>query len=163
MKDEWMEKPQIEGVFACDSNDWKVEFIEGIEKQKYGCMTWDKNFVNYRQVYPKLQQAIDEKGFFEFYIVENYKAIYKARVIDFATSKKSYEERAFEWGEKSPLWFYENYEDYDRKNIIMLVDSFIKLDNPIDIKLFATYQNASFPIRNNVVAFTKSLTKQLPK
>lgn len=37
----------------------------------------------------------------------------------------------------------------------MLVDSFIKLDNPIDIKLFATYQNASFPIRNNVVAFTK--------
>ncbi|MCQ2304318.1 MAG: AAA family ATPase [Bacteroidales bacterium] len=155
IKDEWMEKPQIEGVFACDSNDWKVEFIEGIEKQKYGCMTWDKNFVNYRQVYPKLQQAIDEKGFFEFYIVENYKAIYKARVIDFATSKKSYEERAFEWGEKSPLWFYENYEDYDRKNIIMLVDSFIKLDNPIDIKLFVTYQNASFPIRNNVVAFTK--------
>ena len=155
IKDEWMEKPQIEGVFACDSNDWKVEFIEGIEKQKYGCMTWDKNFVNYRQVYPKLQQTIDEKGFFEFYIVESYKAIYKARVIDFATSKKSYEERAFEWGEKSPLWFYENYEDYKGKIIIMLVDSFIKLDNPIDIKLFVTYQNASSPIRNNVVAFTK--------
>ena len=158
MKDEWMEKPQIEGVFACDTKEWKDEFIEGVAKCKYGCMNWDKNFVNYKEVYPKLQQTIDEKGYFEFYIVENYKAVYKARVIDFAISKESYDERVPEWSEKTPFWFYQNYKDYDG-NIIMLIDSFTKLDNPIDIKHFVTYKNASYPVRNNVVAFTKIMNQ----
>lgn len=159
MKDEWMEKPQIEGVFACDSNDWKGEFIKGIEKQKCGCMTWDKNFVKHQEVYPLLQQTIDENGGFDFYIVENYKAMYKAHVVDFATSKESYNKRSSEWSEKSPFWFCQDYEDYENKKIIMLVDSFVRLDNPIDINHFVTYKNAASPVRNNVVAFTKIINQ----
>ena len=153
MKDEWKGKLPIQGVYALDSNDdWKQDRIN----VDYSCFYWDKNFVNHNEVYPKLENILEEDGNFWFYFLSGYKAHYRARIIDMATSAESYENKIYDWKEKSPLGLCENYYDYaDNVKVVLLVDKFEKLAVPIDIDCFVPYHDASHPIRNNVVAYSR--------
>ena len=139
-------------MYAWDSHDaWKQDRI----KADYSCFYWDRNFVNSSEVYPKLEEILEDDGTFWFYFLSNHKAHYRARIIDMARSAESYENKIHDWKEKSPFGLFENFRDYaDNVRVVLLVDKFEKLADPIDIDCFVPY-HASQPVRNNVVAYSR--------
>jgi hypothetical protein len=152
MKDDWKENLPIKGVYVYDGNEnWKQDRI----KENYSCFYWNKNFVNSHRVYPELEKLLEEEGYFWFYFASGNKANYRARIIDMATSEESYENKLYDWKDKSPFGLCEKFTDYeDKVKVILLVDKFEKLAEPIDINCFVPYQAS--PIRqNNVVAYSR--------
>lgn len=159
LKGEW--QVPIQGVLVRDNTDWKEAFSDGMVSNNYGVIWWSKNMVNSGKVYPILRKQIDIKNGFDYYISESGFVTYKANIVDFSTAD-DYNTKRDKWKEKNPFWFSYNFSDYNdgkqKAKTAFLVDSFEELDHPIDIKNFITYDNASLPVQNHMVAFTKIIT-----
>ncbi|MEG1738294.1 MAG: AAA family ATPase [Odoribacter sp.] len=161
LKGEWQVPITIQGVFVRDNTDWKEEFLDGMVSNDCGIVWWSKNTVDYGKVYPVLRKQIDAGNTFDYYIAESGLVRYRANIVDFSTAN-DYNKKRDKWKKGNPLWFSYNFSDYNdgkqNAKIAFLVDSFERLNNPIDINNFITYNNASLPIHNNMVAFTKIIT-----
>lgn len=158
LKQEWQAVGDIQGVFVRDNTPWKEIFVNKMDSASYCILWWSKHIVNYKKVYPILQKIVDNGGSFDYYIAENGKAAYKANVVDFAAANE-YAHKRDAWKEKKPVDFtydFSEYTDESKKaTIAFLCDSFEKLESPIAITDFITYDQAALPVQNNMVAFTR--------
>lgn len=161
LKGEWQVPITIQGVLVRDNTDWKEKFFDGIAINDCGIVWWNKNTVNHGKVYPILRKQIDAGNAFDYYISELGLVKYRANIVDFSTAN-DYNKKRDKWKESNPFWFSYDFGDYNdgkqNAQIAFLVDSFEKLNNPIDINNFITYNNASLPVQNNMVPFTKIIT-----
>lgn len=161
LKGEWQQVPTIQGVLVRDNTDWKEEFFDRMVTNDYGIVWWSKNTVDYGQVYSILRKQIEAGNGFDYYISESGLVKYRANIVDFSTAN-DYNKKRDKWKGYNPLWFENDFGDYNdgkqNAKIAFLVDSFEKLNNPIDINNFITYNNVSLPVQNNMVAFTKIIT-----
>lgn len=161
LKDEWQVPNAIQGVLVRDNTDWKDEFLDGMLSKDCGVVWWSKNMVDYGKVYPKLRDQINAGNAVDYYIAESGFVKYRANIVDFSTAD-DYNNKRDKWKEGNPLWFLYDFSDYNNgkqnAKIAFLVNSFERINNPIDINNFITYNHASLPIRDNMVAFTKIIT-----
>lgn len=161
LKDEWQVPNAIQGVLVRDNTVWKDEFLDEMLSKDCGVVWWSKNMVDYGKVYPVLRKQIDAGNAFDYYIAESGFVKYRANIVDFSTAN-DYNKKRDKWKKGNPVWFSYNFSDYNdgkqNAKIAFLIDSFEKLNNPIDINNFITYNNASLPVQNNMVAFTKIIT-----
>lgn len=155
----WDEGFLIKGLIARDPGDWKETWFEGIKTSpsNYAVMWRNKKPSQPAKVTKSLRRIITEDGSFDFYLVENNKTTYKARVVDFATSD-TYTTIRDQWRELQPFAFEEEFSDYAsdtmHANIVYLVDSFeyIQPEDRLDINY--NFIKISEPTQSNYVAFT---------
>lgn len=166
LKQEWGPNVQVKGVIVRDNTGWKEEFLDEMGSQGYGVLWWNKNVVDQSKVYPQLRKLVDADDTFDYYISESGNVLYKATVIDFSTAKE-YKEKSVKWGKDydNPIWYNKDFNGYTANDgkqvaqVAFLVSSFEKLNPPIDINDFVTFNKASLPVQNNMVAFVDILTQ----
>ena len=169
IQNQWKDKMNIKGLVARDNTDWKEEFEEDItaSTQGYGIM-WRHNLPRDPvTVLQALRKRIRDDGAFEFYIIENNMATYKAVIEDFAEAK-DFPDVADAWQKKEPVWFCERFEDYNTKNaegkivqqakIVFLVKSFTRIPRSEQLNIDTNFKLKDSCIRANYSAFTDILT-----
>lgn len=169
LQDQWKDKIVIKGLVARDGTDWKDDFEADVaaSSQGYGIM-WRHNLPSDSGRVIKALRALIENGeTFDFYIVENNWAKYKAVVEDFALAK-DYDDVVDEWKGKDPVWFNDKFEDYksvdgeghitQQAKIAFLVKSFQRIPDEEQLSVETNFKLIGNPVRANYVAFTDILT-----
>lgn len=163
IQDLWKDKIEIKGLIARDGGDWKDGFADDIaaSSQGYGVM-WRHNLpTDNETVLKALRKRVDNGDTFDFYIVENNWATYKAVVEDFVLAK-DYPDIVEDWKKKDPIWFNEKFEDYKSNNqqakIAFLVRSFNKLKNDKQLNIDTNFKLKDNPVRAYYVAYTDIIT-----
>lgn len=166
LRSNWNTSSSIKGIVVRDNTNWKNEFIEVMDDNNYGVIWWSKNIVDQTKVYPILRSVIEDGFSFDYLIAEYGNVKYKANVIDFSLSHE-YDQKRNSWKDKTPSWFKYNFEEYNdgkqNASIVFLVDSFIELENTIDINYLETFNGASLPVQNNMVAYTNIMNIETRK
>lgn len=173
LRNKWDPEPKevIKGLFAHHSeNKWKDDFLGDIGDGK-GCLWWHILPVRYRdEIMAQLSRIIDDGESFDFYYINDNKAEYKARVIDFATAE-NYTTKYATWEENETLagknktiaWGNKEFSKYSdgshSAEIVFLVDEFIKLAKPIPLDNIVKYKNMSYSVRGGIAAFTNIINK----
>ena len=169
MQDSWKDKFDIKGLVARDGSDWKAEFEADVaaSSQGYGIM-WRHNLpTDNAKVLKALRNRIDNGETFDFYIVENNWATYKAIVEDFALAK-DYDDVVEDWKKKEPEWFNDKFEDYrsedaegnitQQAKIAFLVKSFKRIPDEEQLNVDTNFKLKDNPVRAYYVAFTDIIT-----
>ena len=163
IQDQWKDKIDIKGLVARDTEDWKADFETDIaaSSQGYGIM-WRHNLpTDNTTVLKALRKRISNGDTFEFYIVENNWATYKAIVEDFVLAK-DYQDVVEEWKKKEPAWFQERFEDYksniQQAQIAFLVKSFSRIPDGEQLNVDTNFKLKNNPVRAYYVAFTDIIT-----
>lgn len=169
IQDCWKDKIDIKGLVARDGSDWKAEFEADIaaSSQGYGIM-WRHNLpTDSAKVLKALRNRINNGDTFDFYIVENNWATYKAIVEDFALAK-DYDDVVEDWKKKEPEWFKEKFADYrsedakgnitQQARIAFLVKSFKRIPDEEQLNVDINFKLKDNPVRAYYVAFTDIIT-----
>ena len=169
IQDCWKDKIDIKGLVARDGSDWKAEFEADIaaSSQGYGIM-WRHNLpTDSAKVLKALRNRINNGDTFDFYIVENNWATYKAIVEDFALAK-DYDDVVEDWKKKEPEWFKEKFADYrsedakgnitQQARIAFLVKSFKRIPDEEQLTVDINFKLKDNPVRAYYVAFTDIIT-----
>lgn len=167
LRSEWDEEPAevIKGLFVHETGDWKEDFQDRMDGGK-GCLWWHSLPSRHKkEIMAQLSSIIDNGDSFDFYYVENNKARYKARVVDFATGE-NYKEKYAEWKEENPCDLMDDLSDYaDEKGhtaaIVFFIDKFCGIENPIGIDNFVRYRNMSYSTRGGMAAFTGIISEEI--
>ncbi len=169
LQDQWKDKMDIKGLVARDGTDWKTDFEADVAASSHGYgIMWRHNLPSDNaKVIKALRTLIDNGETFDFYIVENNWAKYKAVVEDFALAK-DYDDVVEDWKEKEPAWICENFADYSSKDsngnitqqakIAFLVKSFERIPDEDQLDVRTNFKFKIEPGRTNYVAYTDIIT-----
>lgn len=163
--DQWKDKIEIKGLVARDSTDWKANFEKEIAESTHGYgIMWRHNLPrDSANVLKSLKKRINNGDTFDFYIIEENMATYKAVVEDFAVAK-DYPDIVDDWEDKKPVWFCRRFEDYNTKDsdgnitqqaqIVFLVKSFISIPKSEQLNIDANFKLKNTCVRANYSAYT---------
>jgi len=158
-----MEKKQIKGIIARDSQNWQMELEEAVKDSGCGIM-WKDQISDFWEIKDSLLRLISQQGYFDYYNFANNVSNYHCKIVDFATAD-DYPEKMKEWRKRNPAWFCESFDEYSNDNqrafIAFLVEDFksISEKNRVHINYFITYNNKKAWIKNTV-AYTEILTEE---
>ena len=163
--DQWKDKIEIKGLVARDSTDWKANFEKEIAESTHGYgIMWRHNLPrDSANVLKSLKKRINNGDTFDFYIIEENMATYKAGAEDFAVAK-DYPDIVDDWEDKEPVWFCRRFEDYNTKDsdgnitqqaqIVFLVKSFISIPKSEQLNIDANFKLKNTCVRANYSAYT---------
>lgn len=169
LQDQWKDKMDVKGLVARDGTDWKTDFEADVAASSHGYgIMWRHNLPSDNaKVLKALRTLIDNGETFDFYIVENNWAKYKAVVEDFALAK-DYDDVVEDWKEKDPAWFCEKFTDYNSKDangkitqqakIAFLIRSFERIPDEDQLDVRINFKFKIDPGRINYVAYTDIIT-----
>ena len=167
--DQWKDKIEIKGLVARDSTDWKANFEKEIAESTHGYgIMWRHNLPrDSANVLKSLKKRINNGDTFDFYIIEENMATYKAVVEDFAVAK-DYPDIVDDWEDKKPVWFCRRFEDYNTKDsdgnitqqaqIVFLVKSFISIPKSEQLNIDTNFKLKNTCVRANYSAYTDIIT-----
>lgn len=164
---QWKDKDSTEkaiGLFSHETNDeWKRDLTDQIN-DGYACTWWHTLPTRYTdQILSDLRELLDKEDFFYYFYLKNHQAYYRARVRDFAT-KKNYDVKKTEWKNLNPVWFEENFNDYEdgkhSASIVFLIDEFIQPEEFYYVNQFKRYKDMTYRVNGGgMAAFSKIFSK----
>jgi Cdc6-like AAA superfamily ATPase len=153
-------------LFAHERENWKEDFQKDMGNGK-GCVWWNSLPVQYRdEIMEQISRIIDNGDSFDFYWVENNKARFKARVVDFAT-KNSYEDKYAKWKNENPTGIEKKISDYSTEKqtaeIVFLIDELIELEKQFSVDYLEKYNDMGYNLRGGIAAFTGIINEDIKK
>lgn len=146
----------VKGLVGKDTNhDWKDDllkiFQDGMET---AVVTWDNRPPIFNaELKLGLNKQLEENGFFYFYYIANKQATHRCKVIDFI-EKENYSSKVDLWSSNTVGWYNRDISDYGDVSLLFLINSLVKLEEPIPEEDFYYYKNGNPPGRKNIVAYS---------
>lgn len=146
----------VKGLVGKDTNhDWKDDllriFQEGMET---AVVKWDNRPPIFNaELKLGLTKELEERGFFYFYYIANKQATHRCKVIDFI-EKENYSSKVDLWNTNTVGWYNRDISGYGDVSLLFLINSFVKLEEPIPEEDFYYYKNGNPPGRKNIVAYS---------
>ncbi len=143
------EEPDITGLIACDSYEWKDAAIEKLKTHKTYVMWWHIRPTGTNATLQALRKKIENDGSFYFYFSQEKEVTYRANVIDFAEAA-DYKNK--DWSDAAE--YKESFNDYNddgkQAKVAYLIDEMTRLSEPLNTSDFVYFRNYSEPTQSNV-------------
>ncbi len=168
LKPMWNIQEEIQGLVL--QNSYNSDYIiDDMFDSENKCIFWWDTKPNKKEIYELLDKIIARQGTFDFYILQNKKAIYKAVVEDYCIESNAHN-KLQEWDkDKDRILYYQsefsnyNYVSYKGKRqyaqIVLLISSFERVEEEIYIDNFITYGRYALPHMKNMVPFSKIVSQ----
>lgn len=154
------ENEEISGLVVCDNTGWIEEAIDDLSNYEYRVLWWDKMPTGGDVTLSALREQIKENKYFDIYYTVDQQAVYKSRIIDFATEEQ-YDVK--NWNINDDVAAYkDSFGEYNEAKAdgrvskarwVFLSNKIEKLSRPIPNKNFKFFADFVEPTQNNMQPF----------
>ena len=154
------ENEEISGLVVCDNTGWIEEAIDDLSNYEYRVLWWDKMPSGGDDTLSALREQIKRNKYFDIYYTVDQQAVYKSRIIDFAT-EENYNVK--NWNINDDVAAYkDSFDEYNETKAdgrfskarwVFLSNKIEKLSRPFPNKNFKFFADFAEPTQNNMQPF----------